>query len=164
MPLVATGPISNKCGTEVSRCVSPSWHPPWGRLLGSCVSRESRLMGEKEQSGRIQACFVLGLELWHHHNLLCNNLSSCRICLPCLPSWGGQDVSGPVHTDWVIQRRERAYLLAWRFAVALKLKGDSAFSVEDIKRLGWSAFVQLCFSAQKIILAGEGQSQRRGWL
>lgn len=92
-------------------------------------------MEEKDQSGRIQACFVLGLELGHHRNLFCNNLSSCRTCLLRLPSWGRQDVSGTVHTDRIIWGRERAYSVAWRCTVALKLKGVSTFSVEDIKRL-----------------------------
>lgn len=38
---------------------------------------------EEKQSGKIQACSGLGLQLCLH-SLLCNNLSSCRICLLCL--------------------------------------------------------------------------------
>lgn len=39
-------------------------------------------MEEEKQAGKIQACSGLGLQLCHH-SLLCNNLSSCRICLLC---------------------------------------------------------------------------------
>lgn len=55
-----------------------------------------------------------------------------------------------------------AYSVAWRRAVALKLKGVSALSVEGIKRLSGSAFVSCALLLRK--LAWQEKGNPKGWM